>query len=54
MSNIREIAGVLKFDTEGSGGNVVNEEMGSTRSIHRMKAYSATVNSGKNVPQFII
>ncbi len=34
--------------------NVVNGEMGSTRDIHWMKAYPATVSSGKNVPQFII
>ncbi len=35
-------------------GTVVNEAAGGGRSIHRMKAYSATINSGKNVPQFII
>lgn len=35
-------------------GIIVNEEVNNMRSIHRMKAYSATINSGRNVPQFII
>ncbi len=35
-------------------GTIVNEGTDNKRSIHRMKAYSVTVNSGKNVPQFII
>ncbi len=38
------------FQVMGSfriGGNVVNGEMGSTRDIHWMKAYPATVSSGK-------
>ena len=35
-------------------GTVVNEAADGRRSIHRIKAYSTTINSGKNVPQFII
>lgn len=31
-------------------GIIVNEVLDGGRNIHRMKAYSASVNSGKNVP----
>ena len=35
-------------------GIIVDEVLDGGRNIHRMKAYSASVNSGKNVPQLII
>lgn len=39
------------FRTDGS---IVNEAVDGGKNIHRIKAYSAAVNSGRNVPQFII
>lgn len=35
-------------------GKIVNEGADNNVGIHRIRAYSVTANSGKNVPQFII
>lgn len=35
-------------------GKIVSESADNDVGIHRIKAYSVTANSGKNVPQFII